>query len=306
MGKKWSIKISQTSPDAKQAVPAPQPKQPPADTNEDELNRLLQDPNAVLPIGEGDTQIFRLLNGKEVAALLVKNLTPEAIFDSIESSLNRQGFDRNANYSPAQIQAFQNKMDSDLKQQWGDVLGLLNQNLFNNKYSHIKGLTEEIKFYEDRKLFKLADEVTSQLKKVAKQFNADKDLGMQGVDDFFKNLLTRYACDIPECREFFCGGGGGFTMTKDYMDFMDDAMKKNPDMDLMDLNTQLQGQSDAILGQANLTPERKDKLNICYQKISQASSSDSSGSTTSGNQNVSVKQPTANFATPSREYPPSI
>jgi len=290
VGKKWSIKISQTSQVANQPikpVDTPRPEQPSLDNNTNELNRLLQDPQAVLSIGDGDTPVFTNLSGSDLSTLRPYNFTPQDIFDSIESSLNRQGFDRNANYSPEQLQVFQDIMDEDLKRQWGAVLNMLNADLFNNKYAHIKGLTEEIKYYEDRGLFKLADELTLQLKRVAKTFNAD-DLGYKGLGDFFENLITRYACDIPECQEFFCGGGGGFTMTKDYMDFMSDAMKRNPQANIADVAKQLQSQSGAVLNNINLPPDKVDKLNKCYQKISQQSSLDSPADVAVGNQNYSI------------------
>ncbi len=291
MGKNWSIKISQASPAVNQSVPATslQVKVDPAPLNDnsDAVKRLLQDPNAVIPIGEGDTPIFRPLSGKEFSSLLKQNLTQQAVFDAIEASLNRQGFDRTANYSDEQLRVFQSRMESDLNQEYGEVLNLLNEDLFNKKYAQISSLSEEIKFYEDQNLFKLADELTLKLKKVAKSFNVD-DLGYKGLGDFFENLITRYACDIPECQEFFCGGGGSFTMTKDYMDFMSDAMKRNPQANIADIAKQLQSQSSAVLNNINLPPDKVDKLNKCYQKIQQQSTADRPTDVAVGNQNYSI------------------
>ena len=303
MGKKWSIKISQTSPAANQQadVPAPQPKpqQPPADTNVDEVEKLLKDPNAVLPIGEGDTQIFRLLSGEEVSTLIKFNLTTEKIFDAIEASLNRQGFNNNANYSQEQLQAFQNRMDSDLKEQYGEVLNFLNKDLFNQKYAHITSLSEEIKFYEDRKLFKLADQVTTQLTKLALTFDADTNLGYKGVNDRLEDELRRYACKLPECQEF-CKSGS-FNMTGDYQDSMNNATN-NKKQSTMDANMQWAAQSSKILGDINITPDRKAKIDLCYQAVRQRSQLDSQNKATI-TEGVSVMPQAAQS---SREYPPKI
>jgi hypothetical protein len=130
VGKKWSIRISQIAPVAKQykpevKAPAPLPQAAPSD--DEKIIQLMQNPNAVIPVGTGDMPVFnRPLTGPEFAEAIKHDLTSQKIFNSIESSLNRQGFNKNVNYSPEQLKAFQNKLNSDLVSEYGGILRFLN------------------------------------------------------------------------------------------------------------------------------------------------------------------------------------
>ena len=172
-----------------------------------------------------------------------------------------------------------------------------------NNYSEIKSLLAELDYYEGKGLYKLADGISTKIKKVAKQFNPDTDMGYAGMGDFLKNLRIRYACDIPECQEFFCGGGSGeFNMTPEEGDFLDKEYKKNPNANYVDLmlkyNTTYSGQAIKL---PNLTPDKANKLATCRKKIGlQSSSTVAVGATAS--QNAS----TAKQATPAREPMPPM
>jgi len=133
--KKWSIKISQIAPAVKEdkqeaaiskpKSPVNQPKAPAEDFSKAE--ELMRTPGYVLNLGEGDTPVFsRPLTGPEFASIMPHMFTQEDVFNSIVSSLSRQGFDGNANYSHEQIKAFQNKLDSDLISEYGQILKYLN------------------------------------------------------------------------------------------------------------------------------------------------------------------------------------
>jgi hypothetical protein len=147
VGKKWSIKISQLAPANKEdkkdklkpvsEPKAPEPKnsvtQPQVpDTGFSEIKKLMQTPGALINFGKGDTPVFnKPLSGAEFAKLVNgKQLSEQAIFDSIKSSLNRQGFNENINYSAEQLKAFQNQLNSDLIYEYSDILKLLNGDLF--------------------------------------------------------------------------------------------------------------------------------------------------------------------------------
>ena len=147
MGKKWSIKISQLAPATKgdkknkpepvSEPKAPEPKnsatQPQAPDNSfSEMKKLMQTPGALINFGKGDTPVFsKPLSGVEFAKLVNgKQLSEQAIFESIKSSLDRQGFNENTNYSSEQLKAFQNQLNSDLIYEYSDILKLLNGDLF--------------------------------------------------------------------------------------------------------------------------------------------------------------------------------
>ncbi len=171
-----------------------------------------------------------------------------------------------------------------------------------NNYSEIKSLLAELDYYESKGLYKLADSISAKIKKVAKQYNPDTDT-FQGMGDFLKNQRIQDLCEIPECQEFFCGGGSGeFNMTPEAGDFLDKEYKKNPNANYVDLmlkyNTTYSGQAIEL---PNLTPDKANKLATCSKKIGlQSSSAVAVGATAS--QNAS----TAKQATPAREPMPPM
>ncbi len=172
-----------------------------------------------------------------------------------------------------------------------------------NNYSKIKSLLVELDYYESKGLYKLADDISAKIKKVAKQFNPDTDMGYAGMGDFLKNLRAQYACEIPECQEFFCGGGSGeFNITPDAGDFLTKEYKKNPNANYVDLmlkyNKTYSGQAIEL---PNLTPDKANKMAECHKKLFlQSSSTVAVGATAS--QNAS----TAQQATPAREPMPLL
>ncbi len=141
MGKNWSLKISQIVPgDSSKIKPATKPPviqnnqtgtNPPLN-QQPVANKATQDmltPGKVLTIGSGDTPVFKNLSGKEFATLLRHKLTAQDVFDSIEASLGRQGFNPKVNYSDEQVRAFQARLQSDLIQEFGNILKYMNGDL---------------------------------------------------------------------------------------------------------------------------------------------------------------------------------
>lgn len=145
----------------------------------------------------------------------------------------------------------------------------------NKKYAQITNLLNELEFYENSGLHKLADEIIEKIKKVAftpGDFNAA--VGMPGFDVFMHSLTDRYACNIPECYQFFCGGSAAFTMHRDFTDFAFKSFQQNRNSKITDVAQAYQGPSNAVNMISNLSPEDQNKLNACYQKLSDASRSD--------------------------------
>lgn len=172
-----------------------------------------------------------------------------------------------------------------------------------NNYSKIESLFAELDYYESKGLYKLADSISAKIKKVAGGLNLDDALGYKGVGDFLKNQRLQYACEIPECQEFFCGGGSGeFNITPEAGDFLDKEYKKNPNANYVDLmlkyNTTYSGQAIKL---PNLTPDKAYKMAECYKKLFlQSSSPVAVGATAS--QNAS----TAQQAAPAKEPMPPL
>lgn len=172
-----------------------------------------------------------------------------------------------------------------------------------NNYSKIESLFAELDYYESKGLYKLADDISAKIKKVAKQFNPDTDTGLAGFGDFLKNVRAQYACEIPECQEFFCGGGSGeFNITPEAGDFLTKEYYKNPNANYVDLmkkyNLSNSSQATELF---NLTPDKANKLAECHKKLFlQSSSTVAVGATAS--QNAS----TAQQATPAREPMPPL
>jgi len=172
-----------------------------------------------------------------------------------------------------------------------------------NNYSKIESLFAELDYYESKGLYKLADSISAKIKKVAKQFNADTDTGLAGFGDFLKNQRLQDSCEIPECQEFFCGGGSGeFNITPEAGDFLDKEYKKNPNANYVDLmlkyNTTYSGQAIKL---PNLTPDKANKMAECYKKLFlQSSSPVAVGATAS--QNASTTQQSS----PNRQLMPPL
>lgn len=172
-----------------------------------------------------------------------------------------------------------------------------------NNYSKIESLFAELDYYENKGFYKLADDISLKIKKIAKQFDANTDLGYKGMNDFFNNLKIQYACKIPECQEFYCGSGSGqFTVTPDVGDFLTKEYSKNPNANYVDLMNKFnKSNSSQALKSLNLTPDKAKKLGECHKKMAlQSSSTEAVGATSQ--QNTS----TAQQAAPAREPMPPL
>jgi len=137
----------------------------------------------------------------------------------------------------------------------------------NNVYSQIKSLFDELDYYEKQGYYKLADQIQNKIKKVAYDFEADKDL-YKGMGDRFQALKIQYACEIPECMEFFCGGGGQGLITEELSNFLARNLEQNPEADVKNLIA-LHGKQNAQSANflINLGENERKKLNICYKKL---------------------------------------
>lgn len=138
MGKKWSLKIEKIEkvaqvPPVNQATPTT-PTSQPAPPAQDRVTQLMNTPGALLTLGKGDTSLFRRpLSGPETATLVKWQITSQDVINSIDSSLRKQGFNPKVIYTPEQIAAFRNRLDADLKQEYGAILSLLNGEYLNEK-----------------------------------------------------------------------------------------------------------------------------------------------------------------------------
>ena len=160
----------------------------------------------------------------------------------------------------------------------------------NEKYAQITSLFKELDMYESKGLHKLADEILNKIKKVAKRFDPNTDLGYKGMDDFFQNLIYQYACSIPECYEFFCGqSAGDFIMHRDFTDITIKALK-NPGTKITDVAKQQQGLSDAVNRIMDLSSDKENKINTCLQKLHAASDKAGGGSSQAGNSAAQIRE----------------
>jgi hypothetical protein len=135
-------------------------------------------------------------------------------------------------------------------------------------YSEIKSLFNELEYYEKKGLYKLSDQIQNKIKKIAYEFNADKDLGYAGMTDFFKKLQLDYACKIPECVEFLCGSGSNrIQITPDIANLLQKAIKQNPDASVQQLIPQImQPFSQQANLQINLKGEKGKQFAACIAK----------------------------------------
>lgn len=117
-------------PPTNQTTPASQS----APQVQDRATQLMNTPGALLTLGQGDTSLFRRpLSGPETATLMKWQITSQDVINSIDSSLRKQGFNSKVIYTPEQIAAFRNRLDADLKQEYGPILSLINGEYLNEK-----------------------------------------------------------------------------------------------------------------------------------------------------------------------------